>query len=72
MRNHAAQCLIRRQGPWNGIMMEESSWIEPNSPQMSVDELWTLHLEISDALLLLEDGELVLFNRERLIRPHCP
>jgi hypothetical protein len=23
--------------------------------QMSVDELWTLHLEISDALLLLEE-----------------
>jgi hypothetical protein len=50
MRTHAAQCLIRRQGPWNGIMMDRAKLA-----QMSVDELWTLHLEISDALLLLEE-----------------
>ena len=53
MRNHAAQCLIRRQGPWNhdrGIIMDRAKLA-----QMSVDELWMLHLEISDALLLLEE-----------------
>ena len=38
---------------WNhdgGIIMDRAKLA-----QMSVDELWTLHLEISDALLLLEE-----------------
>jgi hypothetical protein len=53
VRYYAAQCLIRRQGPWNhdgGIIMDRAKLA-----QMSVDDLWTLHLEISDALLLLEE-----------------
>jgi DNA-binding protein H-NS len=40
--------------------------------QMSVDELWTLHLEISDALLLLEERLNQVGAPSVRVRPYPP